>query len=96
MAYDPEAMENVKKILGDKIEYATEQYYALENADALLIATEWSVFRNPDFDLVAKLLANKVIFDGRNLYDLAEMKERGFYYSSIGREIINTTSSIQI
>ena len=96
VAYDPEAMENVKKILGDKIEYATEQYYALENADALLIATEWSVFRNPDFDLVAKLLANKVIFDGRNLYDLAEMKERGFYYSSIGREIINTTSSIQI
>ncbi len=95
-AYDPEAMGNVKKILGDKIEYASEQYYALENADALLIATEWSIFRNPDFDLVAKLLNKKVIFDGRNLYDLSEMKERGFYYSSIGREVINSTSSVQI
>ena len=95
-AYDPEAMGNVKKILGDKIEYASEQYYALENADALLIATEWSIFRNPDFDLVAKLLNKKVIFDGRNLYDLSEMKERGFYYSSIGREVINSTNSVQI
>ena len=95
-AYDPEAMANVKRILGDKIEYADEQYYALENADALLIATEWSIFRNPDFDLVAKLLNKKVIFDGRNLYDLSEMKERGFYYSSIGREVINSTSSVQI
>jgi UDPglucose 6-dehydrogenase len=95
-AYDPEAMENVKKLLGDKISFASEQYYALENADALLIATEWSIFRNPDFDLVAKLLNNKAIFDGRNLYDLSEMKSRGFYYSSIGRETVNAPVSVKV
>jgi len=87
-AYDPEAMANVRKLLGDKIEFATDQYEALKNADALLIATEWAVFRTPDFTRVSALLKNKTIFDGRNLYDLSEMKELGYYYCSVGRELV--------
>lgn len=86
--YDPEAMENVKNILGNQIEYCTDAYSAIENADALLIATEWSVFRTPDFSRMATLLKNKVIFDGRNLYQLEQMKKHGFYYASIGRKTI--------
>ncbi len=88
-AYDPEAMDNVQQLIGDKIHYALNMYAAAENADALLIATEWSVFRTPDFEKLSKKLSNKVIFDGRNLYDLDQMKELGFYYSSIGRTLIN-------
>jgi len=84
-AYDPEAMENVKTLIGDKIGFANNEYEALDGADALLICTEWGVFRNPDFDKVANLLKDKVIFDGRNLFDVTEMSDRGFYYSSIGR-----------
>lgn len=85
IAYDPEAMDNVKKVVGNKIEYANNQYEAIKDADALFIATEWSVFRNPDFDKVASLLKNKVIFDGRNLYEVDHMTELGFQYFSIGR-----------
>jgi UDPglucose 6-dehydrogenase len=85
-AYDPEAMPNIKGVIGDKISYAATEYEALENADALLICTEWGVFRNPDFDKIAGLLKDKVIFDGRNLFDVEEMNEKGFYYSSIGRK----------
>ncbi|MEZ4938937.1 MAG: UDP-glucose/GDP-mannose dehydrogenase family protein [Crocinitomicaceae bacterium] len=88
VAYDPEAMANVKKVIGDKIKYVDHQYDALDGADALLIATEWSVFRNPDFKTIESKLKNKVIFDGRNLYDLDEMKNLGFYYESIGRNKI--------
>lgn len=88
-AYDPEAMDNVQRLIGDKIHYALNMYAAAENADALLIATEWSVFRTPDFEKLIKKLSNKVIFDGRNLYDLDQMKELGFYYSSIGRTLID-------
>lgn len=84
-AYDPEAMPNVKALIGEKVTFTTTEYEALENADALLICTEWGVFRNPDFDKIATLLKDKVIFDGRNLFDVEEMNERGFYYSSIGR-----------
>lgn len=87
--FDPEAMENVEKIIGDKVKYATNQYAALENADALLIATEWSVFRNPDFERMEASLKNKVIFDGRNLFDLQKMIEMGYYYNSIGRKLID-------
>jgi len=89
VAYDPEAIENVKGIVGDKISYANDEYSALENADALVICTEWGIFRNPDFDKINSLLKDRVIFDGRNLFDLIEMNERGFYYSSIGRSIIS-------
>lgn len=87
-AFDPEAMDNVRKLFGDKIDYAINQYAALNNADALVICTEWSVFRTPDFDKMSSSLKSKVIFDGRNLYDLAEMKEKGFYYESVGRETV--------
>ena len=88
VAFDPEAMNNVKALLGDQISYAENQYEALKDADALLIVTEWSVFRTPDFDLLENLLKNKVIFDGRNLYDLQKMIDCGFYYNSIGRKVI--------
>lgn len=88
-AYDPEAMSNVKGLIGDKITYAENEYIALENADALLICTEWGVFRNPDFDHIGILLKDKVIFDGRNLFEVQEMNEKGFYYSSIGRTAID-------
>ncbi|MFH1319973.1 MAG: UDP-glucose/GDP-mannose dehydrogenase family protein [Bacteroidota bacterium] len=86
--FDPEAMDNVKQLLGDKISYADNQYKALEGADALFIATEWPVFRTPDFDKIQNLLKEKVIFDGRNLYDIEQMKKLKFYYYSIGREIV--------
>jgi UDPglucose 6-dehydrogenase len=88
-AYDPEAMKNVQGLIGDKITYAENEYTALENADALLICTEWGVFRNPDFDQIGSLLKDKVIFDGRNLFEVQEMNEKGFYYSSIGRTAID-------
>jgi UDPglucose 6-dehydrogenase len=87
-AYDPEAMPNVKQIVGDKIDFAEGQYDALENADALIIATEWSEFRTPEFEKISSMLKNKVIFDGRNVYDRAQMKELGFFYESVGREAV--------
>jgi UDPglucose 6-dehydrogenase len=87
-AFDPEGMNNVRNLIGSKISYAADPYSALHDADALLIVTEWSLFRTPDFDQVGKLLKNKVIFDGRNLYDLQKMIECGFYYNSIGRKIV--------
>ncbi|MCZ6900912.1 MAG: UDP-glucose/GDP-mannose dehydrogenase family protein [Bacteroidetes bacterium] len=88
-AYDPEAMENVKQLLGNKIQLCKDEYEAVENADALVIITEWPVFRNPNFDQIAQSLKNKVIFDGRNLYSLDLMKELGFTYYSIGRSFVN-------
>jgi UDPglucose 6-dehydrogenase len=89
-AYDPEAAENVRKLMGDKIVLTDGPYSALENADALLVVTEWPLFRTPDFDVMSKLLKNKVIFDGRNLFDLQEMKELGYSYYSIGRDAVVT------
>jgi UDPglucose 6-dehydrogenase len=89
-AFDPEAMPNVKKLVGDQISYAEDAYSALAGADALLIVTEWSLFRNPDFELMEQKLNNKVIFDGRNLYDLEKMIDLGFYYNSIGRKLIQS------
>ena len=88
-AFDPEAAENIRKMYGDKIELVDDEYLALQGADALLIVTEWPVFRQPDFDLIAKNLNQKVIFDGRNLYPTAQMEELGFTYFSIGRKEIN-------
>ena len=88
-AYDPEAMPNVQKLIGDKIEFCKDAYEALVDADALLIATEWPVFRTPDFEKMSSTLKQKVIFDGRNLYQLEEMEEHGFTYYSIGRKTIN-------
>lgn len=88
-AYDPEAMSNVRAIYGDRINYAENEYEALENKDALIISTEWSIFRNPDFNRIGDLLNDKVIFDGRNLFDIESMNDKGFYYESIGRKTVN-------
>lgn len=87
-AFDPEAMGNVKQVMGEKITYVDSQYEALQDADALLIATEWSEFRTPNFDKIGSLLKNKAIFDGRNLFDLNQMKELGYHYVSIGRKVV--------
>ena len=87
-AFDPEAMENVSKIMGDKITLVTSQYEALQGADALVIATEWSEFRTPDFNKISNMLQGKVIFDGRNLFELKQMEQLGYHYVSIGRRTI--------
>jgi UDPglucose 6-dehydrogenase len=92
-AYDPEAMENVKIVLGNQINFAENQYSALESADALLVATEWGTFRNPDFDKMAATLINPIIFDGRNIYELEQMKNLGFIYHSVGRQMVNSSKS---
>ena len=89
-AYDPEAMDNVRNVLGNQISYAHTSYAALDDADALLIMTEWPLFRTPDFDKMNLLLKNKVIFDGRNVYELDQMAEIGYTYYSIGRETVNS------
>jgi UDPglucose 6-dehydrogenase len=86
-AYDPEAVNNVRALIGDKIEYAENQYDCLEGADALIIATEWNEFRTPNFLKIVTALRNKVIFDGRNLFESDAIKELGFYYESVGRAI---------
>ncbi|MFN3852246.1 MAG: UDP-glucose dehydrogenase family protein [Spirosomataceae bacterium] len=88
VVFDPEAMENVRGVVGKKVKYAKTQYEALEGADALMIMTEWPEFRTPDFEKLEKSLKNKVIFDGRNLYELKDMKEMGYTYYSIGRESV--------
>ena len=90
VAFDPEAMENVQSQIGDKIGYATNMYEAIDGADALLIVTEWSVFRSPDFEKIASLLKNKAIFDGRNLFEPSKMSKIGFHYECIGRASSST------
>ena len=92
IVYDPEAMQNVEAIYGEKITFAKDQYSVLSDADALIICTEWSAFRNPNFNAMKDLMADSVIFDGRNLYDMDEMTDKGFYYSSIGRRTINNNA----
>lgn len=87
-AYDPEAINNVKQLFGDKVYFAADQYDALNDADFLTIVTEWNIFRSPDFDRINSLLKSKTVFDGRNLYSIEHMKELGYYYYSIGRETI--------
>jgi UDPglucose 6-dehydrogenase len=87
-SFDPEAMPNSKNIYGDKISFATNQYEALQNADALIIATEWNEFRTPNFEVINNTLKNKVIFDGRNLFEPLQMKKEGYHYESIGRKTV--------
>jgi UDPglucose 6-dehydrogenase len=87
-AFDPEAMENAKGEFSDLIIFGEDQYHVLDQADALCILTEWSVFRTPDFEQMKKLMKKPIIFDGRNLYDLEPMRDIGFYYNSIGREVV--------
>lgn len=88
-AYDPEAAENVRQEFGEAVYFAQDQYDALKDSDFLLIVTEWNTFRSPDFTKMNTLLKEKVIFDGRNLYNVQTMKDMGYYYESIGREIVN-------
>ena len=90
-AFDPEGMHNVQTQTeeGKQIQFASNQYEALQNADALIIATEWSEFRTPEFEKISSILKNKVIFDGRNVYDREQMKELGFYYESVGRATVS-------
>jgi UDPglucose 6-dehydrogenase len=88
IVYDPEAMDNVRKVVGKKVKYAKTPYEALEGADALMIMTEWPEFRTPDFEKMTASLKNKVVFDGRNLYELDRMEELGYDYFSIGRKTI--------
>ena len=90
-AFDPEAMKNVKELVGEKIAFTDNQYDALDNADALIIATEWNEFRTPDFARMTSRLKAKVIFDGRNLFDLSQMKELGFHYESVGRKKVHSS-----
>lgn len=92
-AYDPEAMDNVREIYGDKIQFMDDQYEALIGADALAIVTEWTVFRTPSFKVMRELLKEPVIFDGRNLYDLERMQEQGFNYLSIGRNPVSVATT---
>lgn len=87
--FDPEAMPNIKKRFGDKLHYSESMYEALEGADALLICTEWSIFRTPDYSRLKNSLNNPVIFDGRNLYNVNDMEAEGFTYVSIGRKAVN-------
>jgi UDPglucose 6-dehydrogenase len=87
--YDPEAMPNVKDLIGDQVAYAENQYDCLENADALIIATEWNEFRTPDFDMIGKKLKSKAIFDGRNLFENSQMEAIGFHYASVGRKTVD-------
>jgi UDPglucose 6-dehydrogenase len=88
IAHDPEAMENVKAHpIGKKISFSENEYEAVNGADALLICTEWGIYRNPDFEKMKALLNDTVIFDGRNLFDVQEMNQRGYFYSSIGRNL---------
>ena len=87
-AFDPEAMKNAKQVMGERINFTDNQYEALENADALVIATEWNEFRTPDFAKIGSRLKFKAIFDGRNLFDLSQMKDLGFHYESVGRKAI--------
>ena len=87
-AFDPEGMPNVRQLLGDKISYGERQYDVLTNADALIIATEWNEFRTPEFEKIKSSLKNQVIFDGRNLFDLQQMKQLGFHYESVGRKVV--------
>ena len=90
VAHDPEAMENVRaSSIGQQISFSENEYDALNGADALMICTEWSLYRNPDFEKVKKLMNDTVIFDGRNLFDVEDMNAKGFYYSSIGRKTID-------
>ena len=88
--FDPEAMPNIKKRFGDTLRYASSMYEAIENADALIICTEWSIFRTPNYQKLKESLKHPVVFDGRNLYNVNDMEAEGFTYVSIGRKEVNT------
>jgi UDPglucose 6-dehydrogenase len=84
-AFDPEAMNHMRKIFGDRVQFMENEYEAIEDVDALAIITEWNLFRTPNFNRMKQLMKAQVVFDGRNVYDVQDMKDLGFYYDSIGR-----------
>ncbi|MDZ4838655.1 MAG: UDP-glucose/GDP-mannose dehydrogenase family protein [Bacteroidota bacterium] len=90
--FDPEAMDNVRKLMGDKITFSQDEYECVKGADALMIMTEWSEFRNPDFDRLTNHMKNKAIFDGRNLFEPADLEALNYHYISIGRKPITQNS----
>ncbi len=92
--FDPEAMRNVKAKYGDRIDYAESSYGALQEADALIVVTEWNEFRKPDFGLMKNLMRQPVIFDGRNIYDPVKIRQRGFLYHSIGRKSVEAHAGV--
>jgi len=92
--YDPVAMEETKRILGDKVTYCTDQYEALNNADALMVLTEWREFRMPNLEVMSKLMRNKTIFDGRNIFEQEDMREHSFNYFCIGRQSVENISCV--
>ncbi|PXY01181.1 UDP-glucose 6-dehydrogenase [Marinifilum breve] len=94
VAYDPVAMEECERRIGDSVQYAKDQYEALIDADALIVITEWNEFKVPNFRVMEKLLKNKIIFDGRNIYDIEEMKDNEYTYYSIGREVIGVEDKV--
>ncbi len=97
-AFDPEAMENVQEQYegDDRISFEENQYKALKNADALIIVTEWNVFRTPDFEKTFSIMKERVIFDGRNVFDLQQMEDLKTYYNSIGRQVVDTREKKQV
>ena len=96
VAYDPVAMEECKRRIGENVEYAKDQYEALIDADALIVVTEWNEFKVPNFRVMEKLLKNKIIFDGRNIYDIEDMTENDYIYYSIGREVIGKPNGVPV
>jgi UDPglucose 6-dehydrogenase len=94
--HDPEALGNVRALYGDKLTYCDRPYGALEQADALVIATEWNEFRNPDFEVMFRLLRQPVIFDGRNVFDPLRMSALGFTYYGIGRAVVPTSAAERV
>ena len=94
-AFDPEAMDNVKALYDGRIEFADDQYEALIGADALAIVTEWHVFRSPSFKVMRQLLSTPAVFDGRNIYDVEDMKREGFHYDSIGRTKVEAGKQVE-
>ncbi len=87
--FDPEAMNNIKNIFGDKLYYSQNQYDCIAGVNALIVVTEWSEFRNPNFENIHESMASPVIFDGRNVYSIDKMESMDFYYESMGRKIIH-------
>jgi UDPglucose 6-dehydrogenase len=85
----------VQSLLGDRIRFCETQYECLEGVDALVIATEWNEFRTPDFDKMLSLMKDPVVFDGRNVFDVAQMEKKGFYYESIGRPLVNQMANLK-
>jgi len=94
VAFDPEAVDSTRRVIGDLIEYGEDAYEVLSGADALVVCTEWNEFRRPDLVRMKQAMRHPVVFDGRNLYDPSEMAAAGFEYTSVGRPSLIPQSSL--